>query len=491
MSPPAPRRRRLGLRTSLAVSYGLVMIAVLTVLALAVGTVHERLGLARVDTDLTHAMRSAAGVVNSEIAERRSLAAGAFEAMMELELPGVGVSVLDDGGRLLATRHEGAPDLNLARQVLVAASDAPRTLEPERLRVAASRWRHRSDAYTLVAWTALAPLDRDHATVMNTVRIAIPIAALAALAGGWLIVWRALQPLSQTAAFADAIDSRQLDARLPVPGPHDELRRLTVAFNGVLDRLSASVGLQRRFMTEASHELRTPVSVARTAAQVTLAAPNRTEAEYREALGIVAGQTERLSRIVDDMFVLALADVDGRTLAARYLYFDEIVADCVRAAAVLAAARGITIALETPDGVQMRGDGELLRRMVMNLLDNAVRYSPDGSAVAVTVAVSPGGITLTVDDEGPGIPEAKRDGVFERFVRLETARPTTGGGLGLPIARWIAEQHGGSVRLEPRTPGSRFVATLSAGGSTPHQEISQGHPGAPPASDAADRRSRG
>ena len=463
MSLLTPRRRWLGIRTRLAVSYGLVMVAVLTVLAFAVGAVHQRLGLARVDTDLTHAMRSAAGVVNSEITERHSLAAGALEALVELELPGVGVSVLDESGRSLATRHDGAPDLAPDRQAQIAAAEAPRTLEPERLRVAASRWQHRSDAYRVVVWTALAPLDRDHATVMRTVGIAIPIAALAALVGGWLIVWRALRPLSQTAAFADAIDPRHLDARLPVPGPRDELRRLTVAFNGVLDRLSVSVGVQRRFMTDASHELRTPVSVARTAAQVTLAAPNRTEAEYREALGIVASQTERLTRVVDDMFVLALADVDGRTLARHYLYFDEVVADCVRAAAVLAAERRIAIALDTPEGVQMRGDDELLRRMVMNLLDNAVRYSPQGSAVTVTVTAASGQVTLVVDDAGPGIPEAKRDDVFERFVRLETAKPTSGGGLGLPIARWIAEQHGGSLRLESSPRGSRFVATLPAG----------------------------
>ena len=463
MSPPAPTGRRLRIRTRLAVSYGLAMAAVLTILAFAVGAVHERLGLARVDTDLTHAMRSAAGVVNSEITERRSLAAGALEGMVELELPGVGVSILDEAGRSLATRHDGAPALNPERQLQVAAADTPRTLEPERLRVAASRWRHQSHAYTVVVWTALAPLDRDHATVMNTIRIAIPIGAIAALVGGWLLVRRALRPLSQTAAYADAIDPRRLDARLPVPGPDDELRRLTVAFNGVLDRLSASVGLQRRFMTDASHELRTPVSVARTAAQVTLASPVRTEAEYREALGIVAGQTERLTRIVDDMFMLALADVDGRRLTQRYLYFDEVVADCVRAAAVLAAERAITVTLDTPEGVQMRGDDELLRRMVMNLLDNAIRYSSDGSAVAVAVTATPAQVTLTVDDTGPGIPEASRDRVFERFVRLETARPTVGGGLGLPIARWIAEQHGGSIRIASRARGSRFVATLGVG----------------------------
>jgi signal transduction histidine kinase len=452
-----------GRRARLAVSYGLTMAAVLTVVALVVGAVHERLGLARLDTDLTNAMQSAAGVVNSEIDERHQLAAGAREAMYELQLPGVGVTVLDHDGGLLATRHDGVPVVDLAQQQSVIPADGARMLEPERLRIAASRWQHRSDDYTVVVWTALAPLDRDHATVMSTIWIAIPVGALAALAGGWLMVWRALRQLSQMAALADAIEPGQLDARLPVPVPVDELRRLTVAFNGVLERLSRSVSIQRRFMTDASHELRTPVSVARTAAQVTLSAEQRTEFEYREALSIVAGQTARLTRVVDDMFLLAVADAEGRALLRRYLYFDEVVADCVRAAAILAATRGITISLTTPESVQLRGDDELLRRMVMNLLDNAIRYSPDGAAVDVTVSANSGTVLMTVDDAGPPIPEAQRGRIFERFVRLETARPTSGGGLGLPIARWIAEQHGGSLRLESNGPGNRFIATLAVG----------------------------
>jgi heavy metal sensor kinase len=467
MSARAAARRQLGIRARLAVSYGLVMAAVLGVVAVAVGAVHERLGLARVDAERMRAMQSVAGVVNSEVDERHELAAGAREALEELELPGVGVSILDEGARLLATRQASAPVLDLDRQTQVITTDTPTTLGPERLRVTASRWRYRSDAYTVVAWTALAPFDRDHATVMNTVRIAIPIAALAALAGGWFLVWRALRPLSQMATHADAIDPQHLDARLPVPGPRDELQRVALAFNGVLDRLSKAVAIQRRFMADASHELRTPVSVTRTAAQVTLSAPHRTEAEYREALDIVTSQAERLTRVVDDMFLLALADVYSRPLISRYLYFDEIVADCVRAAAVLANEHDVTLTLDAPEGVQMQGDEELLRRMVMNLLDNAVRYSPDGGAIGVRVASTAEHVTLTVDDAGPGIPETEHDRVFERFVRLETARPTSGGGLGLPIARWIAEQHGGSLRLESRGRGSRFVATLAANALPP------------------------
>ena len=169
------------------------------------------------------------------------------------------------------------------RQVLEARRDAaPRTLEPERMTAASSRRMDRS--YTIVTWMSLGTFDRGHATVMNTVRIAIPFAALAALTGGWLMVWRALRPLSVMAAQADGMDPRHLQARLPVPPPRDELRRLAVAFNALLDRLSKSVNAQRRFMADASHELRTPVSVVRTAAQVTLSEAHRSEPEYREAL---------------------------------------------------------------------------------------------------------------------------------------------------------------------------------------------------------------
>jgi signal transduction histidine kinase len=407
-------------------------------------------------------MRSVAGVVASEINERRDLTIGAREALVELELPGVGVSLLDSSGRLLAMRTSGAPVVDAERLALAQVDAPPRTLAPERVRAAASHWQHGPDAYTIVTWMSLATFDREHATVMNTVRIAIPFAALAALTGGWLMVWRALRPLSVMAAQADGMDPRHMQARLPVPPPEDELRRLAVAFNALLDRLAKSVNAQRRFMADASHELRTPVSVARTAAQVTLSEAHRSEAEYREALDIVVSQTGRLTHVVDDMFLLALADVDGRPLVQRHLYLDEVVAECARAAGVLAESRGISVTLESPEGVQVRGDEELLRRMVMNLLDNGIRYSPDSGRVEMTIDAEGDRVTLSVQDSGPGIPASAQEQVFERFVRLETARPTSGGGLGLPIARWIAEQHGGALELESTSDGCRFVVTLPA-----------------------------
>lgn len=450
----------LTIRTRLAVSYSLVILVVLIVVAVTVGAVHRRLGMTRIDADLSRDMQSVAGVVSNEIDEHGGLESGAHEALFELELPGIGVLVLDAAGRPLATRNSGAPSLPPSRLAAVVVDSPPRTLQPERVRIAASGWRHRASSYTVVAWVSLDAFEREHTTVMNTVRLTIPFAAAAALIGGWLIVWRALRPLTAMAAHADRIDRHHLDARLPVPVPADDLRRLAVAFNALLDRLSESIGIQRRFMADASHELRTPISIVRTTAQVTLSQPRRQEQEYREALDIVASQASRLTHVVDDMFLLALADVDGRPLIVRHLYLDELVADCVRAIAVLADSRGVRITLQSPEGVEMRGDEELLRRMTTNLLDNAVRHSPDGSQVNVVIVVTSSEIVLSVEDRGPGIPESEHERIFERFVRLETSRPSSGGGLGLPIARWIAEQHGGTLRLESDRIGSRFVATF-------------------------------
>ena len=222
---------RLTIRARLAVSYGLVIAMVLMVVAVAVSAVHQRLGMTRIDGDLRAGMQSVAGVVASEIDERGDLAVGAREALVELELPGLGVVVMDASGHPLATRVSGAPTVPVGLLQTTAVDAEPRTSPEEHVRLGVSSWRHRQFEYRVAIWTSLGPFDREHATVQNTIRASIPFAALAALAGGWLIVWRALRPLSQMSSVADGIDRRRFDVRLPVPGPRDELRRLAVAFN--------------------------------------------------------------------------------------------------------------------------------------------------------------------------------------------------------------------------------------------------------------------
>jgi signal transduction histidine kinase len=322
---------------------------------------------------------------------------------------------------------------------------------------------HERDASRLrvVVWSSLSPFDAERATVKRTLWVAMPVGLLLAAVGGWVIGWRLLAPLAGMARQANAIDDRHLDGRLVVPATGDELGVLGTAFNSLLDRLAVAFQAQRRFMADASHELRTPLSIARTAAQVTLAQDERTVAEYRESLATVARQTERLTRMVDDMFELALADLDARPLQLEEVYLDEIVNECVSSARVLANDRAVSVAARTPVDVQMQADQSLIRQMILNLVENAVRHTPAGGSVQVAIEANADRAQIAVSDTGPGIPETDRERIFERFVRLEANASHGGGGLGLPIARWVAQLHRGTLALESTGPaGSRFVAVL-------------------------------
>ena len=217
---------------------------------------------------------------------------------------------------------------------------------------------------------------------------------------------------------------------------------------------------QRQFMADASHELRTPVSVVRAAAQVTLAKDVRSVDEYRESLVIVGEQANRLSRLVDAMFLLSRAEAHGVPLRREFLNLDDILAESARALRVLASQRDVVVTTDGDQEVGLTGDDALLRQMIGNLLDNAIRHAQPGGRVVAGLERSPDRIRLRITDDGPGIAAADQDRIFERFVRVGDS---DGAGLGLPIARWIAEAHGGILRLEGSRPGhTTFVVTLPA-----------------------------
>jgi signal transduction histidine kinase len=220
-------------------------------------------------------------------------------------------------------------------------------------------------------------------------------------------------------------------------------------------------------MADASHELRTPVSVIRSAADVTLARDTRDESEYREALTIVGGESRRVGRLVEDMLVLARADAGGYPLQRVTLYLDELVADCRRTLDVLAQERHVTVRCPPLPEIPFVGDEDLLRRMLLNVVQNAVQHSPAGSSVSIDVSSEGPAVTIDVKDEGGGIPRADWGRVFDRFVQLDPARRGAGAGLGLPIARWIANAHGGSLELEASgTGGSSFRVVLPKSAAT-------------------------
>jgi signal transduction histidine kinase len=225
--------------------------------------------------------------------------------------------------------------------------------------------------------------------------------------------------------------------------------------------ITEALRVQRQFTADASHELRTPVSVVRAAADVTLSRDHREEAEYREALAIVSSQARRMSRLVEDMLVLARADAGGYPLRPVDLYLDEVIAECCRAVDVLAAERGVTIRSSAAPEIPFRGDEDLLRQLVLNVLQNAVQHTPEGGSVAIDIERDAAAVKLRVTDTGAGIPPADEQRIFDRFVQLDPSRRGQGTGLGLPIARWIAEAHHGTLVLERSgAGGSTFCVSL-------------------------------
>jgi two-component system OmpR family sensor kinase len=235
----------------------------------------------------------------------------------------------------------------------------------------------------------------------------------------------------------------------------------------LLARLGKSFSQQRQFMADASHELRTPLSVIRTTSGVTLERRERQQDEYREALAIIEQQARRLSRIVEDMFVLARADAGHPSLQITEFYLDELVAETVRAAAVLASEKAIALAARALPETPFRGDEGLLRQMMWNLVDNAIKFTPNGGAIHVDLGLRDSEYVITVADTGGGIAAEIQPHIFERFYRADRARSRTGtandggAGLGLPIARWIAQVHGGRLELRASTEtGSTFEVVL-------------------------------
>jgi two-component system, OmpR family, sensor kinase len=450
----------LTIRARLTIWYSLVMLVTLVSAALVLSAAHRRLGLNRIDRALDGNLVTARIGIDHELDEGLDLRHATDDALSELELPGSAVAVLTGEGALLGARASGVATLPEATLRLAGTEPVSILVDGDIVRMRALDHARRGYALRLVVWQSLSPFEVERATVMRTLWVAMPVGLLLAAVGGWVIGWRLLAPLSGMVRQANTIDDRRLDGRLVVPRTGDELSALANAFNNLLERLAVAFQAQRRFMADASHQLRTPLSIARTAAQVTLAKEDRSAAEYRESLGTVARQTERLTRMVDDMFDLALADLDARPLQLEEVYLDEIVNECVSSARVLADDRAVSVAARTPTDLQMRADQSLLRQMILNLVENAVRHTPAGGAVQVAVEADADRAEIAVCDTGPGIPESDRERIFERFVRLD-ANGSGGGGLGLPIARWVAQLHRGTLALESTGPGgSRFVAVL-------------------------------
>ncbi len=302
---------------------------------------------------------------------------------------------------------------------------------------------------------------REWSNLLLGLLFGLPVAiGIAGLGGHWL-ARRALGPLDRMAKHAERVTAENLGERLPVENPEDELGHLARVFNLSLARIEESFAQLRRFTADASHELRTPLTAIRTVGEVALQDPQNPD-RYREAIGSMLEEVDRLSRLVGSLLVLSRADASP-ALHRQELRLIDLVKDSASLLEVLADEKGQRIDVHGDPALTAEVDGLILRQALINLLDNAIKHSPRGASVLIDVRGGAGDAIIEVADRGPGIPEVHRSRVFERFYRIDTARSRDegGAGLGLAIALWAVQAHGGRIELQSEEgSGSTFRILL-------------------------------
>ena len=295
--------------------------------------------------------------------------------------------------------------------------------------------------------------------------LGVPVGVGLAALGGYMLARRTLAPVGQMAERARSITASSLSQRLPVENATDEFGQLATVFNDTLARLDGSFEQLRRFTSDASHELRTPLTAIRTVGEVGLR-EGRTVDQYREIVGSMLEEVDRLARLVDSLLTLSRADAGRIALHSERLDLTDLAREVTSHLSVLAEEKSQRLELAAPGPVAIDADRAILRLAVVNLVDNAIKYAPVGTTIRVAVEADGGSARLSVTDSGPGIAPEHQAHVFERFYRVDAARgrDAGGAGLGLAIARWAVEAHRGHLELLSQiSAGSTFTAVLPTG----------------------------
>jgi heavy metal sensor kinase len=400
-----------------------------------------------------------------EFAERKKISDGAEDTVSELRLENVSVAILQ-GQRVLAASGSEIVDAIAATKILPhLTSSGPAVFATEtnrKKRLVAMSFQVDGVSYSIVMSEALDGLMSQLARMRHIILFGLPAALALTAASGFMLAKKSLAPVVTISRQAEQISAKNLEERLSIPNPKDELGQLASVFNALLSRLDTSFRVMREFIADASHELRTPLAIIRAEAEVSLA-QDRDIRDYKQSLELIEHQSQRMTRIVGDMLALARADVGQHRLQLEELYLNDLIDDCCKAAQALAASQGVALVFESGADISVRGDEELLKRMVVNLLDNAIHYTLSGGSIWVTLNAEASTVRLTVSDTGIGIPPECSTRVFDRFYRVEPSRSRSqgGSGLGLSIVKLAAEAHKGAVALSSKLgSGSTFTVTL-------------------------------
>lgn len=477
------------IRTRLTLWYTGVLVLVIVVLCGVAYFIFWRSAVRRTDANLVELSDSFLVTLRAELEDQVGpdvFQTAAKEAVEEHHFLDTVYVIADEAGKVILSSQEtlppNAPAKAARRQILssifferfLAAS-----VQSERLfghiavteagyRAFSQRFSAKGKSYTLIILQSLhsqKEMMEEAGTVFSWL---IPVAILLGSGGGYFLARKSLAPVVAMSSQAGRIGAENLHERLAVQNEKDELGHLAKSFNRLLDRLSESFDRQRRFMADASHELRTPVAILRGESEVALSQQTRSSEEYRESLDVMHHEAERLTRIVEDLFTLTRADAGEYPLQPSDFYLDELVADCVHSARTLAQAKKISLTFDGAPESPIHADESLVRRMLLNLLDNAIKYTPDFGRVTVSCHRNGQEYAVKIADTGCGIPAELQPRIFERFFRADKARSHSendggGAGLGLAISRWIAEAHHGRLELTRcDSTGSTFSAYLPA-----------------------------
>ena len=448
-------RTRLTLWYAAVLSLSLIAFAVIVYYA-AAAVFHERQ-----DESLHSTARTVASVYMEELEEEQSALKATEVVLTEMAFPDRYIELTDSSGRAVAwSRNLSGSEFSLQSETLTdARRNGVSFVKINSLKVAIVPLSSARDVGFAAVAEPVSVVEEGLRRLRRYLYAGVPLILLLTSAGGYFLARKSLSPIALMNTQTRRITAERLSSRLDAPNPRDELGGLATTINDLLTRLEASFKEQQRFVADASHELRTPLAVLRGETEVALGQPRGID-EYKESLALIKDEAERLSRIVEDLFVLARQPIDAPAkLMNESVSLNQIVGDCVRAAQVLAKRKNLQMDFdEQSKSLTMRGDGELLKRMLLNLLDNAVKYTPEGGEIRLELSSQDGNARLTVSDTGIGIPEDDQPRIFDRFYRVDKARSRAlgGAGLGLSIVRWIVEAHAGQIQVESQ-PGRGSV----------------------------------
>jgi signal transduction histidine kinase len=446
---------RARLTSIFSVLFGTIVVC----LAIASYLLYRQDAYSKLDSSLRAAVDATALSAEHEIAEHKFKAAaeGDFRDILfhaqKAILPDTQI-LIREGERDVAFRPTANPTIHLdsipSSELISGRTVANARIQARQLEVPKFH-----AVYDIYAARSVIATRQELAALRRDLLLLVSFGLIAASLGSYVLARKALAPLTSLATTIESVTSSDLAARVPVPESSDDISRLAARFNSLLDRLQHAFTMQRRFMADASHELRTPLTVALAAVQVTQHDPRRTREDSDAALRLVEDQLMRLKKLVDNLFLLAQADSSGLKPAATEFYLDDVVSEAARAARSLAQARDQSLNVDPLPEARCTGDPDLVKQCLLILLDNAVKFTPDKGQIRIGIQRDGPLWSCQVADSGIGIPPEAQGRIFERFFRADNTEPVAvGAGLGLAIAKSIAESHGGCLTLVESRPGS-------------------------------------